>query len=46
LEIVRAVKMVLNSKVGINYLIEDGKSFVSDLAYGKTEYSTSYTNSG
>jgi len=35
LEIVRAVKMVLNSKVGLNYLIEEERGFVSDLAYGR-----------
>ena len=35
LEIVRALKMILNSSVGIVYLIDEDRGFVSDLAYGK-----------
>ena len=35
LEIVRAVKMILNSPIGIVYLIEEDRGFVSDLAFGK-----------
>ena len=35
LAIVRALKMILNSSVGIVYLINEDRGFVSDLAYGK-----------
>ena len=38
LSIVRALKMILNSSVGIVYLIEEDRGFVSDLAYGKDSY--------
>ena len=38
LEIVRAVKMILNNPIGIVYLIEEDRGFVSDLAFGKKTF--------
>ena len=40
LAIVRALKFILNSSVGIVYLINEDRGFVSDLAYGKNTFYT------